>query len=218
MRLHPSASKTFQSNPTLGQEYRHAVASNARGIGPFQSNPTLGQEYRCKPRVGLRPHKSFNPTRPSARNIAPLPGSRCFWPLVSIQPDPRPGISRYPVLLLTSTSNPFQSNPTLGQEYRPAARATCPYPCPCFNPTRPSARNIAALAEPAAARMASFNPTRPSARNIAQTFGPYDSPAKLFQSNPTLGQEYRAVVTTLIIVQPGFNPTRPSARNIAPPP
>ena len=143
MRLHPSASKTFQSNPTLGQEYRHAVASNARGIGPFQSNPTLGQEYRCKPRVGLRPHKSFNPTRPSARNIAPLPGSRCFWPLVSIQPDPRPGISRYPVLLLTSTSNPFQSNPTLGQEYRPAARATCPYPCPCFNPTRPSARNIA---------------------------------------------------------------------------
>ena len=113
--------------------------------------------------------------------------------VVSIQPDPRPGISRVLRVVITMST-------------------------PCFNPTRPSARNIAALAEPAAARMASFNPTRPSARNIAQTFGPYDSPAKLFQSNPTLGQEYRAVVTTLIIVQPGFNPTRPSARNIAPPP
>ena len=61
----------FQSNPTLGQEYRPCSTWGRCMRKAFQSNPTLGQEYRplvqgCKAFEVLR----FNPTRPSARNIA----------------------------------------------------------------------------------------------------------------------------------------------------
>ena len=66
----------------------------------------------------------------------------------------------------------FQSNPTLGQEYRAAA----PWPVVAW--------------------LASFNPTRPSARNIAMTNSGPHSLMELFQSNPTLGQEYRSTAVT----------------------
>ena len=36
----------FQSNPTLGQEYRFDTILARWLSAQFQSNPTLGQEYR----------------------------------------------------------------------------------------------------------------------------------------------------------------------------
>ena len=42
----PGRDRQFQSNPTLGQEYRWQGSPHCSQATPFQSNPTLGQEYR----------------------------------------------------------------------------------------------------------------------------------------------------------------------------
>ena len=60
----------FQSNPTLGQEYRDCGNALYEASKRFQSNPTLGQEYRPSAAYGTQVQSCFNPTRPSARNIA----------------------------------------------------------------------------------------------------------------------------------------------------
>ena len=108
----------------------------------------------------------FNPTRPSARNIAKAFNRMAAQIAVSIQPDPRPGISRPSLVGLTAAIE-FQSNPTLGQEYR-LGPADHRLRFRRFNPTRPSARNIARVGACSLHAGGSFNPTRPSARNIAQ--------------------------------------------------
>ena len=228
----------LQSNPTPGQAYRppERTARHRRGTVSIQPaprpgispltirccrvetasfNPTrpsarniAGKARRTAPRprrfnptrpsarniAGLRfrgkgDASGFNPTRPSARNIAcnhthnpwltdvsiqpdPRPGiSRGVLDhghgagAVSIQPDPRPGISRRQPIRCHCTPS-FQSNPTLGQEYRPLTGFT-------------------------------------------------GDTMRLFQSNPTLGQEYRTAWHARKSVIRRFNPTRPSARNIA---
>ena len=131
----------------------------------------------------------FNPTRPSARNIAKAFNRMAAQIAVSIQPDPRPGISRPSLVGLTAAIE-FQSNPTLGQEYR-LGPADHRLRFRRFNPTRPSARNIARVGACSLHAGGSFNPTRPSARNIARV------------------RPGGAVCVRR------FNPTRPSARNIA---
>ena len=173
--------------------------------------PSARNIARC---AGPRPRcrSGFNPTRPSARNIAQAADPLPLHPLVSIQPDPRPGISPpdgvhggYHALVSIQPDPrpgishslacqkvgdpPFQSNPTLGQEYRKLLKIIGAFTV-SFNPTRPSARNIARCQS----RVAGMTPVsiqpdpRPGISPKPSTAWPPRSP---FQSNPTLGQEYR---------------------------
>ncbi len=134
----------------------------------FQSNPTNGRE--CRPpsdRRSAPPWACFNPTRPTAGNVAQVFDRQRRRRAVSIQPDQRPGMSRRSCCRRCPRGRRFNpTRPTAGNVARGSSAR--PAPSACFNPTRPTAGNVAVSSAPSRLAQSRFNPTRPTAGNVAR--------------------------------------------------
>ena len=83
----PASTPLFQSNPTSSREYAEKRVTREYLESMFQSNPTSSREYAGpQPKPG-RHRFCFNPTRPVAGNMRPLPDLVEVPAAVSIQPD-----------------------------------------------------------------------------------------------------------------------------------